>query len=111
MAVDRGNEKVAYLHDPFHPAILRLIKLTIDNAIAAGIPVGMCGEMAADPVAAVMLAGMGMNELSMSCVAIPAVKRAIRNVDIATARDIAATVMKIQTSGEVAAYLSARVRT
>ncbi len=111
MAVDRGNEKVSYLHDPFHPAILRLIKLTIDNANAAGIPIGMCGEMAADPIAAVLLAGMGMNELSMSCVAIPAVKRAIRGVDISTAREIAATVMKLQTSGEVAAYLSARVRT
>ncbi len=110
MAVDRGNEKVSYLHEPFHPAVLRLIKLTIENAAAAGIPVGICGEMAADPAAAVLLAGMGMSELSMSCVAIPAVKRAIRSLSIVTAREIATTVMKMQSSGEVAAYLSARVR-
>ena len=63
IAVDRENERIAYLYEPFHPGVLRLLKTVIDNAHAAGIPVGMCGEMAADPYAAVVLLGLGLDEL------------------------------------------------
>ena len=56
-----GNERIAYLYDPFHPGVLRLLGTTIDNAHASGIPVGMCGEMAADPLATVVLLGLGLD--------------------------------------------------
>jgi phosphoenolpyruvate-protein phosphotransferase (PTS system enzyme I) len=109
MAVDRGNEKVAYLHEPYHPAVLRLIRTTIENGKAAGIPVGMCGEMAADPESAVVLLGLGLEEFSMSSAAVPAVKRAIRSTSLADARSVAAAVMALSSSSEVAAYLKSRL--
>jgi phosphoenolpyruvate-protein phosphotransferase (PTS system enzyme I) len=109
MAVDRGNEKVSYLHEPYHPAVLRLIKLTIENGLAAGIPVGMCGEMAADPFSAVVLLGLGLGEFSMSSAAVPAVKRAIRSRSLAEARDVAGAVLALSSSAEVAAYLHSRL--
>jgi phosphoenolpyruvate-protein phosphotransferase (PTS system enzyme I) len=109
MAVDRGNEKVAYLHEPYHPAVLRLVQRTILAGKAAGIPVGMCGEMAADPASAIVLLGLGLDEFSMSSAAAPAVKRAIRSTSMAEARAVAEAVMALSTSAEVAAYLSSRL--
>jgi phosphotransferase system enzyme I (PtsI) len=109
MAVDRGNEKVAYLHEPYHPAVLRLVQRTIDNGRAAGIPVGMCGEMAADPASAVVLLGLGLEEFSMSSAAIPAVKRAIRSTSLADAKEVALAAMALSSSAEVAAYLKSRL--
>jgi phosphoenolpyruvate-protein phosphotransferase (PTS system enzyme I) len=109
MAVDRGNEKVAYLHEPYHPAVLRLIRMTIENGKAAGIPVGLCGEMAADPESAVVLLGLGLEEFSMSSAAVPAVKRAIRSTSLADARSVAAAAMALSSSSEVAAYLKSRL--
>jgi phosphotransferase system enzyme I (PtsI) len=110
MAVDRGNEKVAYLHEPYHPAVLRLVQRTIENGKAAGIPVGMCGEMAADPASAIVLLGLGLDEFSMSSAAVPAVKSAIRSIRIEEARSVAKAVMALSSSAEVAAYLSSRIR-
>jgi phosphoenolpyruvate-protein phosphotransferase (PTS system enzyme I) len=109
MAVDRGNEKVAYLHAPYHPAVLRLIKKTIENGRAAGISVGLCGEMAADPASAIVLLGLGLEEFSMSSAAVPAVKRAIRSTTLVEAKEIAKAVMALSSSSEVAAYLSSRL--
>jgi phosphoenolpyruvate-protein phosphotransferase (PTS system enzyme I) len=109
MAVDRGNEKVAYLHEPYHPAVLRLVQRTIENGKAAGIPVGMCGEMAADPSSAIVLLGLGLDEFSMSSAAIPAVKRSIRSTSLADARAVASAAMALSSSSEVAAYLSSRL--
>jgi len=109
MAVDRGNEKVAYLHEPYHPAVLRLIRTTIENGKAAGIPVGMCGEMAADPESAVVLLGLGLEEFSMSSAAVPAVKRAIRSTSLVDARSVAAAAMTLSSSSEIAAYLKSRL--
>jgi phosphotransferase system enzyme I (PtsI) len=109
MAVDRGNEKVAYLHEPYHPAVLRLIQRTIDNGKAAGIPVGMCGEMAADPASAIVLLGLGLDEFSMSSASVPAVKRAIRSTSLADAQAVAKAAMALSSSAEVAAYLSTRL--
>jgi phosphotransferase system enzyme I (PtsI) len=101
IAVDRGNEKVAYLHEPFHPAVLRLVKNVIDAGHAAGIPVSMCGEMASDPFAAVVLLGLGLDEFSMSAVSVPDVKRTIRSVSLIDARAVATEVLKLSSHKEI----------
>ncbi|MBN1520515.1 MAG: phosphoenolpyruvate--protein phosphotransferase [Spirochaetales bacterium] len=110
LAVDRGNERVAYLHEPFHPAILRLVRQVIDMGHAAGAVVSMCGEMAADPYAAVVLLGLGLDEFSMSAVSVPVVKRVIRSVSMSDARDIAAHVLALGSHREAEAYLRERLR-
>ncbi len=78
LAVDRVNSAVAGIYDPFHPAVLRLMRMTAEAAGRAGIWAGVCGEMAADPQAVPLLIAMGITELSMAAAAIPAVKDAVR---------------------------------
>jgi phosphoenolpyruvate-protein phosphotransferase (PTS system enzyme I) len=92
IAVDRGNERIAYLYEPFHPGVLRLIKLIIDQAHQAGIPVSMCGEMAGDPLATVMLLGLGLDAYSMSAFTIPEIKQIIRSVSVREAKELVETV-------------------
>ena len=82
LAIDRVDDEVNYLYDPLHPAVLRLIKMTIDAGKAAGIPVGMCGEMAGDPRFTRLLLGMGLSEFSMHHTALPEVKRVINSSSI-----------------------------
>jgi phosphotransferase system enzyme I (PtsI) len=101
IAVDRENERIAYLYEPFHPGVLRLLKTVIDNAHAHGIPVGMCGEMAADPYAAVVLLGLGLDEFSMSSIAIPEIKRIIRSVTLAEAEELAGSILEMKSQREV----------
>ncbi len=105
IAVDRGNEKIAYLYDPFHPGVLRLIKTVIDNAHHEGIPVAMCGEMAGDPLATLVLLGLGLDEFSMSASGIPEVKRIIRSVALEEAEELAGTVMTLRSSADIAAFI------
>ncbi|MHB9058585.1 MAG: putative PEP-binding protein, partial [Bacillota bacterium] len=83
------NEKVAYLYDPFHPAVLRLIARTVESAHAAGIWCGMCGEMAGMIEAAPFLVGIGLDELSMSAPSVPLVKEAIRGMSAVRAAELA----------------------
>lgn len=106
IAVDRGNEKIAYLYEPFHPGVLRLLRMVIDSAHAVGIPVGMCGEMAGDPVAAVILLGLGLDEFSMGAVGIPEVKRIIRSVALSEAEEIVGNVMEMRSFHEVDRYVN-----
>jgi len=94
MAVDRGNEKVNYLAQPVHPAMLRFIKSTIDAAHSRGIKAAMCGEMAGDPGLAVLLLGLGLDEFSMAASSIPQVKKIIRGVTLDTCRELAAELLK-----------------
>ncbi len=101
IAVDRGNEKIAYLYEPFHPGVLRLLKVIIDNAHAAGIPVSMCGEMAGDPVATVILLGLGLDIFSMSAVAIPQVKQIIRTTTIPEAEALVSEVLEMESHAEI----------
>jgi phosphotransferase system enzyme I (PtsI) len=108
MAVDRGNERVAYLHEPFNPGVLRLIRGTIEAGRAGGIPVGMCGEMAADPAAALLLLGLGLEEFSMTSFSIPLVKRLVRSSTMAEANEIAQRVMEMGEAREASAFLAAR---
>jgi len=80
LAVDRGNENVAYLYEPLHPAVLRALKMTCDAARNAGIEVSMCGEMAGDPLYVLVLLGLGFDQLSMNAPAIPRVKQVLRQL-------------------------------
>jgi phosphotransferase system enzyme I (PtsI) len=89
LAVDRGNEKVGYLAQPFHPAVLRFLRMTIDAAHKRGIKAAMCGELAGDPSAAALLLGLGLDEFSMAAASIPLVKRIIRSTDREDFRDLA----------------------
>ncbi|UCF97940.1 MAG: phosphoenolpyruvate--protein phosphotransferase [Spirochaetaceae bacterium] len=107
IAVDRENERIAYLYEPFHPGVLRLIKMVVDNAHNNGIPVGMCGEMAGDPFAAVILLGLGLDEYSMSAIGIPMIKRIIRSVTIAEAEELVGTIMEMKSSREIDEYVRA----
>jgi phosphotransferase system enzyme I (PtsI) len=101
LAVDRVNESVAYLYDPSNPAILRLIKMTVDACHKAGKWVGMCGEMAGDPVFIPLLLGMGLDELSVSVSVIPEIKKVIRMMPYETSVKIAQAALQMKTSDEV----------
>jgi phosphotransferase system enzyme I (PtsI) len=78
LAVDRGNPSVAPIYDPLHPAILRLLRFVLRAGAAAGVPVSLCGEMAADPALTPVLLGLGFRELSCPPRAIPPVRDAVR---------------------------------
>jgi phosphotransferase system enzyme I (PtsI) len=104
MAVDRGNERVSHLHDPANPAVVRILKTIVDGAHAAGIWVGVCGELAGDIEFTPMLLGLGIDELSASATLVPRVKKAIRSLDLAACRDIVEKAL----SGERAAEIYAR---
>jgi phosphotransferase system enzyme I (PtsI) len=101
LAVDRGNEKVAYLYDPLHPGVLRLIRQTIEAAHREGKWVGMCGEMAGDPLFSMILIGLGLDEFSVSGVAIPEIKEIIRSIDLVEARALAREALKLTSSEEI----------
>lgn len=105
LAVDRGNPDVGYLHTPTHPAILRLLRQALDAGRAAGIPVSICGEMAGDPAYALLLLGMGAEELSMSGLAVPLVKQVVRRTSRAESRALAEHALGLDTADEVEAYL------
>ena len=105
IAVDRGNERIAYLYEPFHPGVLRLIQLTIENGHKQGIPVGMCGEMASNPLATVILLGMGLDEFSMSSISIPEIKRIIRSTAILDAEEVVGNIMEMKSYSEITKYL------
>jgi len=101
LAVDRVNEKIAYLYEPAHPAVLRLIKTIIENGHKAGIWVGMCGEMAGDIIMTLILLGLGLDEFSTSPIAIPEVKRIIRAVTMEQAEEIAQKSLLLSTGRDV----------
>ncbi len=109
LAVDRANEKVAYLYEPAHPAVLRLIKGIIDAAHNANIQVGMCGEMAGEPSFALILLGLGLDEFSMPPQVIPELKYIIRSVTLSQAQEIAASALGLSTGKEVEDYSQARL--
>ena len=110
LAVDRVNEKIAYLYEPTHPAILRLIQQIIDVGHAANIWVGMCGEMAGEPALSLLLLGMGLDEFSASPVQVPIVKQVIRSVEYSFAKSVVEQSMKLRTGKEVEAFLSANLK-
>jgi len=103
LAADRMNEKVAYLYDPGHPAILRLIKMTVDAGHRNGIPVAVCGEMASDPVMAPILLGLGVDELSATSARVPELKYLIRRLSMNEAVDLATNSLGCESSVDVMA--------
>lgn len=101
LAIDRANEHVAYLYRPLHPAVLRMLKQTVDAAHREQIEVSVCGEMAGDPLYILVLVGMGLSELSMNALSIPRAKRIIRSVDFAASRALFEKTMLLPTATEM----------
>lgn len=107
LAMDRDNERLAHLYQPLHPAVLRSIRRTVECAQAAGRWAGVCGEMAGDPLIAVLLVGLGIDELSVSCYDLPRVKAAIRAVHWTEARQLAERVLSLGSAEAVEQALRA----
>jgi phosphotransferase system enzyme I (PtsI) len=105
MAVDRNNEHVSSLYQPLHPGILRMLRFVIDSARAAGIEVGLCGEMAADPRFALLLVGLGLRRLSMAPRQIPEVKTWIREATATSLAELAVRCMEHGTAAEVQQHM------
>lgn len=105
LAVDRMNEKVSALYNHFNPGVLRLILNVIEQADKQKKHVGMCGEMASDPLATLLLLGMGLKEFSMGPASIPAIKNMIIRNSLSKAREVFSNVMKMKNSDSIIAYL------
>lgn len=110
LAIDRINEHVAYMYEPFHPAILRMIQQVATSAKRAGIEVALCGEMAGDPLCVSVLVGLGIDELSMNPTAIPLIKKTVRSISLREARADFEKVMKLNTANEVREFISERTK-
>ncbi|MDA8123167.1 MAG: phosphoenolpyruvate--protein phosphotransferase [Deltaproteobacteria bacterium] len=105
LAIDRVNEHVSYLYEPLHPAILRLIRRIVEGAHDARIPVSMCGEMAGEPFYAIVLLGLGMDELSMNATSIPLVKRILRKSVAYEAKEFVGGLLLHGTAAEIGRIL------
>ncbi|MFQ5984032.1 MAG: phosphoenolpyruvate--protein phosphotransferase [Alphaproteobacteria bacterium] len=105
LAIDRGDEQVAHLYDPLHPAVLRLIQFTAEAAFRAEIPVNVCGEMAGDPRYTALLLGLGLRELSMAATNLPRVKQRLRGLSLDEATKRVRTIMEQSDSGVIAVLL------
>ncbi|MBI93657.1 MAG: phosphoenolpyruvate--protein phosphotransferase [Gemmatimonadaceae bacterium] len=109
LAVDRGTARVASLYDPLHPAVLQLIRQVGEAAREAGIPAGICGEMASDPEAAVVLMGLGIMQLSVSPTALPELKEVVRATRLADAIDLADKSLHLTSGAQVRCLVQERV--
>jgi phosphotransferase system enzyme I (PtsI) len=105
LAIDRANEHVAGMYQPFHPAILRMIRQVVVAARQAGIGVSLCGEMAGDPLCTAVLLGLGITELSMNARMIPIIKKIVRSASCREAEEDLAEVMRLKTAQEVRSHV------
>jgi phosphotransferase system enzyme I (PtsI) len=105
LAIDRGEEQVAHLYNPLHPAVLRLIQFTIEAALRARIPISVCGEMAGDPRFTALLIGLGVRELSMTAHALPRVKSRILGLNLQESTRRASVIMDQSDTGRITALL------
>ena len=101
LAVDRGNELISHLYNPMQPSVLGLIKQVIDASHAEGKWTGMCGELAGDERATLLLLGMGLDEFSMSAISVPRIKKLIRNVNFQDAKALANAALQKPTASEI----------
>ncbi len=106
LAVDRGNARLAPRYNPFHPSVLRLLRMTADAGREAGIEVSVCGEMAANPLAVFLMLGMGITSFSVAASSLPEIKKVIRSVPYAEARVAAAEALTAATPSEVVTSLT-----
>jgi phosphotransferase system enzyme I (PtsI) len=109
LAVDRSNEFVSYLYKPLHPAVLRLIGSVIQAAVKAGKEVTVCGEMAADPLSALVLFGFGLRKFSMNPIFIPRIKKALRSIELGTVEKAVAEAMGFRSSQEIEEYMIEKI--
>jgi phosphoenolpyruvate-protein phosphotransferase (PTS system enzyme I) len=105
LAIDRANERVTYLYEPLHPAVLRLIKRIVDQAHEAKVRVAMCGEMAGDPLCCLILLGMQLDELSMNHLAIPRIKRIVQKSTLSESKKLLTKAMSYNNAVDVRAYI------
>ena len=105
LAVDRSNEFVSYLYKPLHPSVLRLIKFIIETAVKRGKDITICGEMAADPLSAIVLLGFGLKKFSMNPIFIPRIKKALRSVEYKTVRRVVHQAMALKTAQEIEEFI------
>lgn len=110
LAVDRGNERVARLYQPTHPAVLRLLKSVVDTGKKRGISVSVCGEMPGEDLLAFLMIGMDITEFSITPAAIPQLKRIVRAVRLEDARKVTRRVFSLPTSDAVLEYLAKKAR-
>lgn len=109
LAVDRSNEFVSYLYKPLHPAVLRLIRSVIQTAVKAGKEVTVCGEMAADPLSALILFGFGLRKFSMNPISIPRIKKALRSIELGTVEKAVGEAMGFRSSQEIEEYMIEKI--
>ena len=105
LAVDRINEHVSYLYEPLHPAILRIIRGVVQSAHQVGIPVAICGEMAAEPAYSLVLLGLGLDEFSMNPVAIPKVKKVLRKSRFEETQNLVEQIFQFSTASEIEGHV------
>ena len=105
LAVDRGNELISHLYNPLSPAVLTVIKQVIDASHKEGKWTGMCGELAGDERATLLLLGMGLDEFSMSPISIPLIKKIIRNVHFSDVKEMATRALAMPTANEITAHV------
>lgn len=106
LAVDRGNDVVSDLYQEFHPAVVRFLRRIIERSKEGDIPVAMCGEMASDPLATILLLGLGLDEFSVVPAALPGIKKIIRSVKYRDAKKIAKKALSLVTEDELKKYLT-----
>lgn len=109
LAVDRSNELVSYLYKPLHPSILRLVKFIIDTAQKEGKDITVCGEMAADPLSAIVLLGFGLRKFSMNPIFIPRIKNTLRSVKHKTVKSVIQKAITLKTSQEIEEYIIEKI--
>jgi phosphotransferase system enzyme I (PtsI) len=105
LAVDRINDHVSYLYEPLHPAVLRIIRWVVQSGHQAGIPVAICGEMAAEPAYAIVLLGLGLDEFSMNPASIPKVKKILRMSRFEETQSLVERLFQFQTASEIECYV------
>ena len=110
IAVDRLNEHIAHLYQPTHPAIVRLIRMTIEAGHAHGLWVGVCGEMASEIALTPLLVGLGVDELSTGAALVPRVKRAVQSLDFNVCRQLAEEIQTLDSAAEISARCDAVAR-